>query len=75
MANVVAIVQPYEPTPGEASIVASLKDKAGQKPPAPKLKIDTESDVIKIDIDHPDLQVGLTLLMEALGTTDTIPAI
>ena len=57
----------YKPTPLESDALVAQFARRKAKPPAPKLKISEH----RVEVDHPEPAVGYTLLMEALGTTDT----
>jgi hypothetical protein len=69
-AKVRSVAKPYEPTPGERLLMES--HFARQAPPAaPRLKVsDDSSGATEIAPDHPDPRMGLSLLAEALATTD-----
>lgn len=61
----------YEPTPREQqALEAQLMRRKGRKP-APGIKVTNVKGVAQIALDHPDPKIGATLLMEALGTTDS----
>jgi len=57
----------YKPTPLESDALVAQFARRKAKPPAPKLKISKH----RVEVDHPEPAVGYTLLMGALGTTDT----
>jgi hypothetical protein len=60
---------PYKPTPAEVEAVAAYR--AAKAKAGPRLKIDvTEKNKVQIEVDHPDLPTGNTVLMQAIGTTD-----
>jgi hypothetical protein len=59
-----AVTKPYERTPAEQELVE--KHKAERKP---EIKIKVSADTV-ISPDHPDLETGTALVMDALGTTD-----
>jgi hypothetical protein len=53
----------YQRTPQEREAV----ERIVRQPASPRLKISESSELVP---DHPDEQVGISLLMEAIGTTD-----
>jgi hypothetical protein len=60
---------PYKPTSVEVDAVAAYR--AAKAKAGPRLKIDvTEKNKVQIEVDHPDLPTGNTVLMQAIGTTD-----
>ena len=70
-AKVRSVAKPYEPTPGERLLMESYFARQAQTPAAPKLKVsDDRSGATEIAPDHPDPRMGLSLLAEALATTD-----
>ena len=70
-AKVRSVAKPYEPTPGERLLMESYFARQAQTPAAPKLKVsDDRSGATEVSPDHPDPRMGLSLLAEALATTD-----
>jgi hypothetical protein len=68
------VSKPYEPTAREAEVLASYESRQAKKKPAPGVKV-TMSEVdatahAKIEVDHPDIDVGYRLLSESIGTDD-----
>jgi hypothetical protein len=58
----------YQRTPQEAAVVNKLQGKRAEE--APRLKVSTVGNILKIETHHPDRDIGNALLMEALATTD-----
>jgi hypothetical protein len=58
----------YQRTPREAAVIKKLQGRRADE--APRLKVSTVGNISKIETDHPDLDIGIALLMEALATTD-----
>jgi hypothetical protein len=70
-AKVRSVAKPYEPAPGERLLMESHFARLAQTPAAPRLKVsDDSSGATEITPDHPDPRIGLSLLAEALATTD-----
>src|SRR2546429_4858636 len=70
-AKVRSVAKPYEPAPGERLLMESHFARLAQTPAAPRLKVsDDSSGATEIAPDHPDPRMGLSLLAEALATTD-----
>jgi hypothetical protein len=70
-AKVRSVAKPYEPAPGERLLMESHFARQAQTPAAPRLKVsDDSSGATEIAPDHPDPRMGLSLLAEALATTD-----
>jgi hypothetical protein len=65
-----AIGKAYEPTPREEQALEAFRARRKGRRPAPRIKVTSEKGVAKIAMNHPDPEVGASLLMEALGTTD-----
>jgi hypothetical protein len=59
---------PYKPTPMEAETLAAYR--AAKDARGPRLKVEIEGGVARINPDHPDLAIGTLALMQAIGTTD-----
>lgn len=64
------IEKPYEPTSREQAAVEAHRARARSARPAPRMKVDTQDGISRVEPDHPDLATGCTLLMEAAGTCD-----
>ena len=62
-----SVAKPYEPTPGERLLMESYFARQAQTPAAPRLKVCGATEIAP---DHPDPRMGLSLLAEALATTD-----
>jgi hypothetical protein len=61
---------PYKPTPKEAEAIKAYLATAKEKR-TPRLKVAvTEKNAVQVGVDHPDLQVGNVVLMQAMGSTD-----
>ncbi len=65
-----AVAKVYEPTEAEQATLEAFLAREKEKPPGPKLKVSKKGGATHIASDHPDVKVGITLLMESLGTTD-----
>ena len=66
-----SLAKPYEPTPQERRVMESYFARQAQTPAAPRLKVsDDSSGATEVAPDHPDPRMGLSLLAEALATTD-----
>jgi hypothetical protein len=59
---------PYEPTPTEEEALKAYLDAKEKR--GPRLKLVTENNSAKIDVDHADSLFGIADLMRAIGTTD-----
>jgi hypothetical protein len=59
----------YAPSAREAAAIVKLKKATDEQ--APRLKVSKQGNISHVGPDHPDGSIGLVLLMEALGTTDT----
>jgi hypothetical protein len=66
--SVVKVKEAYQPTLGEIAAVNSHFKR--RRSSAPRLKVIDKSGITGVVPDHPSQQIGETLLMEALGTTD-----
>jgi hypothetical protein len=62
------VAKPYERTPAETALVE--KQKAERRPEIKFTVLKTAKGVPCMGPDHPDLEAGRALLMDALGTTD-----
>ena len=66
------VAKPYEPTAREAATLASHEKRKAKTIPSPGMKVTmSEEDgktSAKIEIDHPDFDVGSNLLSEAIGS-------
>jgi hypothetical protein len=60
----------YQPSPEEGASVQSINARRQHRPPSPKLTINRSGKTAALGHDHPDLETGWLLLMNALGTTD-----
>ena len=64
------VSKPYEPTEREHSALEALKARSRSKAPVPMMKkSESGKEENQIRPDHPDLETGTKLLMDALGTT------
>jgi hypothetical protein len=61
------VAKPYERTPAEQALVEN--QKADRKPEI-KLKIEKTKAGVSVTLDHPGLETGTALWMDAIGTTD-----
>ncbi len=64
------VTEPYEPTPREHEGIEAYRARRKEQRPAPRMKVTEKKDGAEILPDHPDLAVGHTLLMEAIGTVE-----
>lgn len=64
------LVKRYEPTPGERSALEAHFDRRQRQKHAPRMKISVSNGVGTSSPDHADKAIGVSLLMEALGTAD-----
>lgn len=60
----------HEATPAERAVVVKYLDRVKGKPPSPKMKIEDRDGKGHVVPDHPDANVGIFLLKEALGITE-----
>jgi hypothetical protein len=63
--------KPYEPTRQEVAAAEAFGQRAETKAPPPPLTVTVVGDDAKIGINHPNAETGATLLLNALGTTNT----
>jgi hypothetical protein len=61
----------YEPTRQEVVAAETFDQRAEAKAPPPSLNVDVVGEDAKISVDHRDAETGATLLLNALGTTNT----
>ena len=64
------LVKSYEPTSRELTALEAHTTRQEEAPPAPRMVVTQSDGAPIISPDHPELQVGSALLMEALGTSD-----
>ncbi len=64
------VAEPYEPTPREHEGIEAYRARWKEQRPAPRMKVTEKKDGAEILPDHPDIAVGHTLLMEAIGTAE-----
>ena len=60
----------YQPTVREQAALKAHADRVEQSKPAPRIKVTNGDGETKLEPDHPDLGLGTSLLMEAIGTAD-----
>jgi len=66
-----ALAKPYEPTTRERAALEAQHDRQRRRRPAPNVKLSTSNNGSVISLDHADeAAVGVSLLMEAIGTAD-----
>ncbi len=65
------VAEPYEPTRQEVVAAETFDQRAEAKAPPPSLNVDVFGNNAKISVDHPCAETGATLLLNALGTTNT----
>ena len=65
-----AIDKPYEPTQREEKALGAFRARRKDRKPAPHIKVVNEKGVATLAPDHPEPEIGRSLLMEALGTAD-----
>jgi hypothetical protein len=61
---------PYQPSPREQAALEAQKERVERSKPAPRIKVTDDEGANIITPDHPDLGLGTSLLMEAMGTAD-----
>jgi hypothetical protein len=61
-----AVTHPYGPTPYEQKMLAGIRARQAEKPPAPRVTVNGR----KLELDHPHEAIGFVRLAEALGTDD-----
>ena len=66
-----AVTKPSEPAPHERASMDALIAEAKETPYPPRMKVTKNDGVARIEVDHPNPAVGLALIMNALGTTDS----
>ncbi len=60
----------YQPTVREQAALKAHADRVEHAKPAPSIKVTNGDGETKLEPDHPDLGLGTSLLMEAIGTAD-----
>jgi hypothetical protein len=65
-----AIEKPNMPVPPNDQTLAAFRARSKDRKPAPRIKVTNEKGGAKLTLDHPEPEIGQSLLMEALGTTD-----
>lgn len=66
-----ALSRSYEPTPRERIALEAQHDRRRRRRPAPRVKISAKNNDSNISLDHAgEAAVGVSLLMEAIGTAD-----
>lgn len=63
-----AVATTYEPTPREKEVLAEYRQRAEQE--APRVKVEMRDNTGHISIEHKDQNIGLLMLMRAIGTHD-----
>ena len=61
-----AVAKPYEPTPLEKQAVDSYQSRERKNAPLPAFVAKTSDGSVRLDLDHPDLMTGYTLVAEAI---------
>jgi hypothetical protein len=61
----------YEPTPQEQAALDELRSRWEERAPAPGVKVVDDNGSREVSLDHEDQRVGVRLLMNAVGTTDS----
>ncbi|MCZ6895519.1 MAG: hypothetical protein O7H40_15940, partial [Gammaproteobacteria bacterium] len=64
------VSEPYEPTPREREGMEAFRARRKERKPAPRMKVTEKKGGAEILLDHPDVAIGHTLLMEAIGTAE-----
>ncbi len=64
-----AVTKPYEPTPEERAAAEAMFARKKDKRPAPWMKASNTTAGATLSLDHKDQELGLALLMGAVGTT------
>ena len=64
------LTKPYEPTPQERVAVKAYRARKEKALPSPRMKVSKHGDVATISPDHPEPEIGRSLLMEAVGTAN-----
>jgi hypothetical protein len=64
------LTKPYEATPSERAAAEACFARKEKSRPSPRRKVSMKGDVATISPDHPEPEIGQSLLMEALGTVD-----
>jgi hypothetical protein len=63
-------MKPYVPTPRERAAAEAYFARKEKSRPSPRMKVSMQGDVAKLAPDHPEPEIGQSLLMEARGTAD-----
>ena len=63
-----SVAKPYEPTAREREALAAHRVRKQGRKPAPGLKVLGKKGQNQLELNHPDLGIGWSLLMEAIGT-------
>src|SRR5215208_5412222 len=63
-----AVAAPYEPKPEERVMLEAARERRRARAPSPRFKIEQKGQAKQLVVDHPHLEIGVTLLMEGLGT-------
>jgi hypothetical protein len=66
-----SLVTKYQPKPEELAAADALFARRKARLPSPKLSVTTKGESICVGHDHSDKQLGMLLLENALGTTDS----
>ena len=61
------VTKPYQPAPYEQKMLADMRARLTEKPPAPRVTVKGR----KLAPDHPNEAIGYLRLCEAVGTHDT----
>src|SRR5215213_1165628 len=64
-----AVTTAYKLQPEEQAVIKAALKRHRARAPCPRFKVEQKGNATKLVIDHPDPEIGGTLLMEALGTT------
>jgi hypothetical protein len=65
------LAKSYEPTPHDRKIMQAYFEEQRENPPPPRLKAVREnSGTLSLAPDHPDIFVGVVLLLDAIGLKD-----
>ena len=64
-----AVAKKYEPTENERRAMEAHFERRRKEKPSPRLKV-SKGDIGTLTLDHPDMALGSSILLEALGTAD-----
>jgi hypothetical protein len=64
------LTKPYEPSPDEREVVVAHLARKRRRTPAPPIELAGNADALEVSAAHPSRSLGITLVMEAIGTTD-----